>query len=196
MIVVEGPDGSGKSTLVKRLSEQLQIPAVPSLGKLEPDLAIRNMEQMVLSLNPGVWDRCRAISEYIYGRVCRKTRAFHPFHWTWIYRVIRSGHQIVYCRPPEHVIHENVGNTDQPDWVKENLPAIIREYDRVMLAIRDYLGGDQVMFYYDYTNPSCERLMLDRFRHMVDNHNNLQFRLQRLEEDDNLLANRLKGTGQ
>lgn len=75
MLIVEGPDGSGKTTLAKKISEEFGIEyrRAPSLSSVDgPDLAVYDWwRQQVNANDTAVYDRTFFISELIYQLASR-----------------------------------------------------------------------------------------------------------------------------
>lgn len=75
LIIVEGPDGSGKSTLIEQLSKELGYPIFKSGGPKDPELMKDTLYQLgKLSLKNEVYlcDRVPWISERIYGKALNR----------------------------------------------------------------------------------------------------------------------------
>lgn len=70
MIIVEGPDGTGKTTLAKQLVEDLELEyrRPPSLSSTHgpDDAVIRWWDEEIRKGELAVYDRCFYISEFIY----------------------------------------------------------------------------------------------------------------------------------
>lgn len=125
MLIVEGPDGAGKSMLVERLSRDLKMPIAPKVvgSNTQPlqDLA----EWTEANLNKGfqrvVFDRHRLISEPIYGPATRNTQDVNFLDLGWLaemtYRFYQSNPLIVYCLPTLDVVRKNVSREDTDNSV-------------------------------------------------------------------------------
>lgn len=122
MIVVEGPDGGGKSTLVSRLVEDLHIPVAPRVVSKDAeamvDLKAWVEENVRKGFHTQLYDRHRLISEPIYGSILRDE--FQPGFGdrAWLAEMnLRFYSQcspiIIYCLPSYDVIRHNIA--DDPD---------------------------------------------------------------------------------
>lgn len=134
MIIVEGPDGAGKSTLVNSLADRLRYIVHRNSGPPKDVEALHERINKYRSLpHWTICDRHAGLSELIYGPIIRGTRiAFNP-------SAILPGKVLIYCRPPletlmaSHVIKES----DPPDHaqkVTERIKAIVEAYDAAMPA--------------------------------------------------------------
>lgn len=122
-IIVEGPDGSGKSTLIDLLQDLTMWPVYLGEGPekypgeiLERLARYQNHEQ-----NPHIiYDRHPAVSHLVYSRF---TPVLHvPHDHPSIIRFYRGNNIFVYCAPPK-VIRHQVKDRDTP----EHLDAITKK---------------------------------------------------------------------
>lgn len=140
-VIVEGPDGAGKSTLIQVLAEGLGRSLVhtggPRATKEEVDEAMR----MVEVRQAGLFDRCSHISNPIYASVDGRQDPFTPEEYRA--RLASFKPIVVYCRlrsvdrmlslilsttkahkPPEYL-----------ETVRKSYPKIVDLYDRHMSEI-------------------------------------------------------------
>lgn len=149
IIVVEGPDNSGKTTLAQVLTRYLKGCYVktelrPVRSPLEV-YAYHNVLRAADSYAGNVIaDRHHIISEPIYGNLLRNGHCIPDD----IIRYCASEIFAIYCRPPTPVIMVKNGR-EQMDGVEDNLEEIIRAYDQAMLR----LPFRQVV-QYDFTTQS------------------------------------------
>src|SRR6516165_5566479 len=109
MIVVEGPDAAGKSTLARYLAEALELPMIISEGppKHPSEMGERLKRYSQLPANI-IFDRHPCVSEMIYapalGRACgvsaRAVKEFYDKKPFFIYCDPARGHQV-------HVVKEH-----------------------------------------------------------------------------------------
>lgn len=135
MIIIEGPDNSGKSTLAAQLRRDTGLPVIQS-SRPSPDLNFVQVYQHCLyQVAPkeklAILDRVTAISESIYGPICRGESALGMYQRDALLDVWNRPYTVIYCRPEDSVILDNKGR-DQMPGVLENHQAIIAAYDRLM----------------------------------------------------------------
>lgn len=138
MIIVEGPDGAGKSTLIQRLKAenpelQLAPRACTSLGG-----PLRGNHLLEWLIDYGavygyIYDRHPCISGAVYGAV----RGDPPDASLWgrlsgLTREINENARVIYCRPPRHEIIKAVNDTAQLEGVSRQIHSIIDAYDAIM----------------------------------------------------------------
>lgn len=154
MIVVEGPDGSGKSTLVKAICERFDLHE-GTRGTLNRDLlwtvtksdTMRALAGMVQgSHEPRVWDRLY-YSDFVYAPLSVTPRdcAFPPSVENHVEAVLASVQPpIILCLPPWSVVKANIeSDRHQMDGVVERAFDIYAAYDNL-----EFPGWT---FRYDYT---------------------------------------------
>ena len=170
LVVVEGPDGSGKTALINKIIEKFPFLAyqkpVPSngpegqTGKYMIDWLNSRFSEIKSGANY-IMDRINLVSEEIYGPICRGV--------SMIYVDIRAvdtlsnffGNKpiIIYCRPSKETIFENL-NKDQSvqmAGVLENITEIIQAYDR-FFNVWESVGID--IWHYDYMiDPGAEPII-------------------------------------
>src|SRR5215211_3588455 len=87
LIIVEGPDGSGKTTLIEKLASEFNFPVMPRVVNKDTeamvDLVKWTEEDLTKGFGPRIYDRHRLISEPIYGSVVRHEMqpGFDDIHW-------------------------------------------------------------------------------------------------------------------
>lgn len=157
IVIVEGVDGSGKSTLIRKLREQSKryfwIASSSSRPKTLPDLqdALHWVGQASYLKLPIVCDRFPLISEVVYGPILRGSNLLDQLNrrdQASAAALLSEVDRIIYCRPHKDVIKENLSKNLQMDGVKNRLGDLINRYDDVMDSLRDdniYVIG------YDYT---------------------------------------------
>lgn len=175
MIIVEGPDNSGKSTLIKQLLEL--DPGLRILKRKKFDrhkdqtIGTSYLEELIpkdgdrVSHGYAIADRFFA-SECIYGTLfrngCRMTASEH--------RAVRNllvsyGTVLVYCRPPRESI-EKTWN-ERPQLYDRDPLRIYNEYEERLYDI--FKGADQASFNYDWTHRSA----YDMRSNIISTHQNI-----------------------
>lgn len=150
-IVIEGMDGSGKSTLVKQLLDHYgaKFEYVRTLGP-KPELGQWWMEQ--LGHNPQgraqLHDRF-FYPEVVYGPVLRGKISVEGHIMQYVSEYLRANAILVYCRPRVETIEKGILAADQWPGVKENFHALLKAYDDCMIHEGDWYGEDR-FFLYDW----------------------------------------------
>lgn len=148
MIIIEGMDNSGKTTLAKTLSSHFNYPLIHSCGYCPNMLSWARTS--LSTQRHKIYDRHPCISEKVYGPVLRADNKFDSLEGVEILRrLIERRPLIIYCKPPDFVIRKNMG--EQMDGVIDNVFALMLSYNRVMDFFR-YVG--LLIIKYDYTEQS------------------------------------------
>jgi hypothetical protein len=153
-VIVEGPDGAGKSTLVDYLCNNTGLVrherASTSVGGPVTDLhGWFNMDFSTMdSQPPSVYDRHPIISEPIYSRWARHVMPQPPFDSpAWVTRWSQSLANkalVVWCVPRIATVYDNVRKADQMPGVTDHILDIYASYQR---AVQNWPG---VMATYNY----------------------------------------------
>jgi hypothetical protein len=155
-IVVEGPDGAGKSGLVQRIAEHLKIPVharacKSTSGPIDQLYEWARHDVTSLRWQPfSVYDRHPLVSEYIYGPITRQsvspqfyTRQAAKLSEQFAHQVL-----IVYCDPGVGEVLENVLKGKHMDGVAEHASRLYYAYKSFM----HYWPGNRPVVW-DYTQP-------------------------------------------
>lgn len=161
MLIVEGPDGAGKTQLVNRLAESLQMYVMPRVVSKDAEAMVDLVkwvhEDVTSGLKRAIYDRHRLISEPIYGPVLRGNiePGFDSQNWLTHYHTLlrRADPFVIFCLPP---IENVVKNTlDDPDnkvvegkieliyWLYFNMAAMWPTRS----AVWDYTKDDEMSTY-------------------------------------------------
>ena len=159
MLIVEGPDGAGKTTLVKELSEYLNIPVAPRVVTQRTEAMIDLRDWVDNNLEEGfqrtIFDRYRLISETIYGPILRDQQhpGFDDLMWLGerLQKFYNIGPILIYCLPKLEVVQHNLENDEDNEVVLPRIKSIYSAY--INRAALDFnLAGSEV-YLYDYTLP-------------------------------------------
>jgi tRNA uridine 5-carbamoylmethylation protein Kti12 len=141
MIIVEGMDNTGKSTLVQHLAEKFKLCKVATYHKPQSLVMIHDYDfWLSLCPQPLILDRHPAISDLIYGNVLRGISYITERES----RAWSKDHLIIYCRPAADIILKSFEDRPQLGGVKENLLKLLLFYDTYMEDIKHV--------FYDHTN--------------------------------------------
>lgn len=117
MIVVEGPDGAGKTTFVELLKSYTNLEVAPRVVAQDTtamvDLQRWVHDNVTKGWHETIYDRHRLISEPIYGPVMRPAQPEPGFSdLSWFYAMLEAFYDckpvIIYCLPPFETVWENV----------------------------------------------------------------------------------------
>lgn len=116
MIVVEGPDGAGKTTLIEKISRELDIPVADRVVGKDTKAMVDLKQWTELNTAQGfrriIYDRHRLISEPIYGPILRDEPEPGFNELLWLTRVMRRFYSckpvLIYCLPPWQTVLSNV----------------------------------------------------------------------------------------
>lgn len=165
-VIVEGPDGSGKTTLVKELVSygyQLRPRHVQSSGETV-DLCGYMADETAYWSNDvpqttWLYDRFPVFGELIYGPAMRDrpshglqfmATAFGYASLFWSYNPT-----VIFCMPPLEVVKENFAATRQMVGLEQELEDVYWRYH--LLAAHLWAARPEV-YIYDYRSVSAEGL--------------------------------------
>lgn len=166
LVVIEGPDGAGKTTLVELLRQNSASPyfgLMRSSGPCDRFDQVHGFMTMASApyLDRVLCDRCPAISEFVYGPILRPVEEQIPLPFERVRDLIEPVNLLVYCRPPAELIVENCRRDLHMSGVASNIERIIARYDKLMLQ----LSGYREVVMYDFTNEKQSAAALRRIRH-------------------------------
>lgn len=122
MLIVEGPDGAGKTTLIEAIQEYFgDIEVAPRVVSKDAEAMVDLQRWVDKNLDEGfqykLFDRHRLISEPIYGPALgRSANGFNDLTWVGprintFYREVKP--VIIYCLPDKGTVMRNI--IDDPD---------------------------------------------------------------------------------
>jgi thymidylate kinase len=157
LIVIEGPDGAGKTTLIEQLRANstryfaiLRASGPPVDKDGRPSAGVEFMTAAKIFADEFepfsvICDRFHTISENVYGPLFSRRSSPEPI--ALIAHNLRAVNFLIYCRPPVSVILENIKSNEQMEGVNEKTLDIITTYDRLMAE----LSNERQIYRYDYT---------------------------------------------
>lgn len=126
MIILEGPDGGGKTTLAKHISEHFNLPymrheGVSSTHGPDGPAIIEWWDEQISSNKQAVYDRCFYISEPIY-QLATPGRPLLAEPLVMIHGIMRLTNftpLTIFCIPPWEAAIANVGQRDRLEGVDD-----------------------------------------------------------------------------
>lgn len=157
MIVLEGPDGGGKTTLMNHLQDVFGLHVAARFASSDEGPK-DNLDQLVIKDMVNYWDgsevrlydRHPFISEFIYGPIIRgKVKDGLDRRNMLGYRAMFDMKALVIlCVPPFEVAYRNV--TQEKDFPQ--MPGVEREFDRIYTGYhRELRSAAYEPIWYDYT---------------------------------------------
>lgn len=141
LIIVEGMDNTGKSTLIQTLAEEFRLPTARTYKKPDSSKEIHIWDAWCNSCpHHLILDRHPAISDLIYGPILRGI----TYSGLGLAQDVREGNFLIYCRPSIEVIEQTINDRDQLEGVVDNSRKLLHAYDYLM----EELHPDVI---YDYT---------------------------------------------
>jgi hypothetical protein len=158
MIIIEGPDSSGKTRLAQKLSQDLGNIVIHNFGGPPKDYTEtidRAFKSIALMTQRVIQDRTPLISEPVYGRFMRNENIEH-ITCSMSFPIIKQmAPVIIYCRPPTSSIKDlslhKIKKHDTAEYIADLVKYqanIIYRYDKMM----DILRPNR----YDYTHDECD----------------------------------------
>ena len=154
IVILEGPDGSGKTTLADNIrnSAETYVHLIRSNSKPPRAADIFLYTQWLDRFPKGmglIVDRHPLISEYVYGPILRD-KCLHNFSLETI-RNFLEDQLIVYCRPSFRAVIDNVLKGEHRIGVDKQAGELIQKYDEVMAELKN-LGANILLHNYEH-NP-------------------------------------------
>lgn len=163
MIIVEGCDNAGKTTLVHTLSDEFKLLTI--LNRRRPRTLQQSWDYLTrimpaASLLPTVMDRFMAVSEPVYGPICRNEKLYSPAdqrgQFNFVQECLGVKPLLIYCRPPKSAIL-NFGDRPQMNGVIENAELLVDAYDDMVEWIREELPVQVI--HYNWTSQNALPLL-------------------------------------
>ena len=166
-IIVEGMDNTGKTTLLKALSEKFGVDPIVSCRSIPKQEQIEWMKTK-LGGPPALFDRFALISEAIYGPIIRGTHTF-PFMGEENFFnilgkvVIPANPIIIICNPGVESVRKTFDEREQLEGAKERIEALLASYT-LMGAILDRMTNLTTMVYnYNKHTPELIATILEYY---------------------------------
>jgi hypothetical protein len=137
-IIIEGPDGAGKTRLVEALLDRYpEYRAAPrACTSIDGPLSGRDLVYWINRfgmLDGNIYDRHPAISGPVYDAVLSRRVELWVQPWIQgIFHEIHESARVIYCRPPRRAIVEAVNGAPQMDGVNRMIHRLVDTYDAIM----------------------------------------------------------------
>lgn len=167
MIIVEGPDGAGKSTLVETMREVLKYPVASRVVDKQTQALVDLQAWVEDNLMDGfegvIYDRHRLISEPIYGPLLRAGQNPWFFNTKWLGEMYQQFYLVrpimIYCLPSRETVKANIAQDDTNAVPAPHIDAIYDLY--CARAMQDKARGDELFVnIYDYTKHTDRQLRM------------------------------------
>jgi hypothetical protein len=154
MVIVEGMDNSGKTTLVRALSEDCKLLVMNNRRRPKSREDVIDYVDMVIPIAnrfPVILDRFAPISEPIYGPICRDSHLLTKDDIGQCLLKVARGQTstgvlqgngsmalIIYCRPRDSTVLGFKDDIPQMEGVIENGQALLQAYDKSMKELGSF----------------------------------------------------------
>lgn len=167
LIILEGADGSGKTSLANRIRKDIDTYCL-FLRSNGPPHSLQQLADAIgllqsLKEHPRlsvITDRNPILSEYVYGPILR-ARCMHGLTLDQMAKWVK-GSLLIYCRPNYQALAAGMREAAQLAGVHANHRDIVRAYDEMMGQLEQ--RGAEVKRY-DYTGPP--NLIMDAVKSFI-----------------------------
>ena len=150
IIIIEGPDGSGKSRFAEQLSEAINWPVLHNGGPPKDQEEIIDRVRKRNQLDNTILDRHPIISENVYGPVLRGT--WHLPLEQWLYQFPANA-ILIYCTA------ERFTQLDQKEHKSaEHIKEVLVREKAIRKAYDDIISNFNAI-HYDWRKDSCAELI-------------------------------------
>lgn len=142
MLLVEGCDNTGKTTLVLRLADDLKLLQIANKHKPKHKSEFFSFLSCALNLSkqfPTVFDRWSPISESVYGPIIRGENIFTSRDLEIAKTAPLLAHikpLLIYCRPDFNTVMNTITDRAQMDGVVAKAQELIHAYDDTVETYR------------------------------------------------------------
>ncbi len=164
MLIVEGPDGSGKSTLVRYLRDRIGWPVASRVVDKDTnamvDITEWTKENLAKGFHPMIYDRHRLISELVYGPIMRRSSEFPEFYNDrWLIPAVSDFWDaepwVIMCLPPLSQVISNLEGDEDNKAVIDYIDQLYRGYVG-LTAHMCHFSRELIVF--DYTTEHMDKV--------------------------------------
>lgn len=172
MIIVEGMDNSGKTTLIENIKDGLETQGVQGHFEHSPSHLIATgriqdwLTWIEISLLPDnqkyVYDRYPVLSEIVYGPILRGSNLLSTTDHLERLKLLKP--LIIYCRPDDDTIFDF--RKPEMKGVKENRDQLLAGYDRMTRSL--YTHGFDIHMY-NFKDPKSKQSVKFLIQRVITN---------------------------
>lgn len=159
MIILEGPDGGGKTSLAQDLSKTLNMPiaerVVSQQTEALTDLRVWTEDNLRQGFQRKIFDRHRLISDPIYRAVFGNHNA-QLYDPGWLTKAMAQFADIdpiiIFCMPSLEVVALNLADDPDNKVIVNDIEKIYYSYIALWAQMQGW-GEFSTLLWYDYTNP-------------------------------------------
>lgn len=174
MIVVEGPDGAGKTTLIEALMERFDLPVAPRVVSKDAeamvDLKVWVDKNLLQGFHGTIYDRHRLISETIYGPILRSTPSPGFDDVLWLEPRINEFYRLkpitIYCLPNLDTVRRNIDGDQDNKTIAPYIDQIYSAY--VARAAIDLALAPGRVFIWNYKSSHTNKDHEPWFFHSIE----------------------------
>lgn len=164
MIIVEGIDGSGKTTLVEYLAGRFNLQVDKSPGPVEFGRYRDWIDSTIRREKAGekwIYDRHAFFSEQVYSILRKENnhRVNSSVTISQMRALINCNPTVIYCRPFEETILNGLLDREQMDGVPDYWEELLHRYDVLMREMEQYFN----VIYYNWEVTPVE-ILVDKAR--------------------------------
>ena len=179
LIIVEGMDNTGKSTLIQELIRTVgrgTLAAKVSLGPFKSSLEqLKWTYNQIKKAEEGkdliIYDRFLPICDIVYGTVLRDNKTIWTLDSAELKALREVNPLIIFCNPGIEKILETMDEREQLEGVPENARVLLAMYKSVIYELES-LGFE--VHYYDYTCEASKQDIYGTVANLVKNFNDIK----------------------
>lgn len=160
LIIVEGLDNTGKTTLVEQISKAFpELRVRESIGNKHDLTSIATQAGAETMRSPvmdhTLTDRSRLISEWVYNPILKQREMAFSFE-EWLHHLqyfVKSPQLIIHCTRPLYTVANGWDQREQLEGVLDHLAELDEAYNRIMVMMNFLLrlnGQPRKVVRYDY----------------------------------------------
>lgn len=159
--ILEGPDGTGKTTLANEIAKQRKASILHSYFDLTWDIEDHHRDMMrsaqkVARWMPVVLDRW-APSEFVYGTVFRGKPGYDVMDYLWMQKPELEKDVVwIYCWN-KNAVENHLKNAEERDEMYDDMSKVVKLFDDFIEAEDDL--GDRDWLTYNFDDQNMEEFV-------------------------------------